>query len=93
MNREVHVRFWESPEVKVLRATRQQRRSDCASCMSACPPMASALLHHGIDVVGISSHCGLFRRQVRLSNSFDCRHGRRLEEYRHSKSFDADAWD
>jgi hypothetical protein len=26
MNREVHVRFWESPEVKVLRATRQERR-------------------------------------------------------------------
>jgi hypothetical protein len=26
MNREVHVRFWESPEVKVLRATRQSRR-------------------------------------------------------------------
>jgi hypothetical protein len=25
MNREVHVRFWESPEVKVLRATRQNR--------------------------------------------------------------------
>jgi hypothetical protein len=25
MNREVHVRFWESPEVKVLRATRQVR--------------------------------------------------------------------
>jgi hypothetical protein len=25
MNREVHVRFWESPEVKVLRATRQKR--------------------------------------------------------------------
>ena len=25
MNREVHVRFWESPEVKVLRATRQIR--------------------------------------------------------------------
>jgi hypothetical protein len=23
MNREVHVRFWESPEVKVLGATRQ----------------------------------------------------------------------
>jgi len=23
MNREVHVRFWESPEVKILRATRQ----------------------------------------------------------------------
>ena len=27
MNREVHVRFWESPEVKVLRATRQLRPS------------------------------------------------------------------
>src|SRR6516165_12424122 len=27
MNREVHVRFWESPEVKVLRATRQIRPS------------------------------------------------------------------
>src|SRR4029077_8853954 len=26
MNREVHVRFWESPEVKVLRATRHERR-------------------------------------------------------------------
>jgi hypothetical protein len=26
MNREVHVRFWESPEVKVLRATRQKRK-------------------------------------------------------------------
>ena len=26
MNREVHVRFWESPEVKVLRATRQIRQ-------------------------------------------------------------------
>src|SRR5215470_3287979 len=25
MNREVHVRFWESPEVKVLRATRQTK--------------------------------------------------------------------
>ena len=26
MNREVHVRFWERPEVKFLRATRQERR-------------------------------------------------------------------
>ncbi len=26
MNREVHVRFWESPEVKVLRATRHEQR-------------------------------------------------------------------
>ena len=30
MNREVHVRFWESPEVKVLRATRPSRRFDAA---------------------------------------------------------------
>jgi len=29
MNREVHVRFWESPEVKVLRATRHERRRQC----------------------------------------------------------------
>jgi hypothetical protein len=27
MNREVHVRFWESPEVKILRATRQNEPS------------------------------------------------------------------
>ena len=27
MNREVHVRFWESPEVKVLRATRQTEKN------------------------------------------------------------------
>jgi hypothetical protein len=26
MNREVHVRIWERPEVRVLRATRQQLR-------------------------------------------------------------------
>ncbi len=25
MNREVHVRFWENPEVKILRATRPKR--------------------------------------------------------------------
>ena len=32
MNREVHVRFWESPEVKVLRATRHSHRfrHECA---------------------------------------------------------------
>ena len=34
MNREVHVRFWESPEVKVLRATRQKRRFRCESVNS-----------------------------------------------------------
>jgi short subunit dehydrogenase-like uncharacterized protein len=28
MNREVHVRFWESPEVKVLRATRPRLTAD-----------------------------------------------------------------
>jgi hypothetical protein len=27
MNREVHVRFWESPEVKVLGATRHSTKS------------------------------------------------------------------
>jgi len=41
MNREVHVRFWESPEVKVLRATRQFRRIAAAGGRSAIPPLAS----------------------------------------------------
>jgi hypothetical protein len=31
MNREVHVRFWERPGVKVLRATRQSRRATILS--------------------------------------------------------------
>ena len=35
MNREVHVRFWESPEVKVLRATRHFLTSVCAAGMPA----------------------------------------------------------
>jgi hypothetical protein len=38
MNREVHVRFWESPEVKVLRATRPSRHlrlRDLASALRA----------------------------------------------------------
>jgi hypothetical protein len=34
MNREVHVRFWESPEVKVLRATRQKRPSAACRCVA-----------------------------------------------------------
>jgi hypothetical protein len=33
MNREVHVRFWESPEVKVLRATRQSATPSFATGM------------------------------------------------------------
>jgi hypothetical protein len=37
MNREVHVRFWESPEVKVLRATRHQRRIE-PDAAAAGPP-------------------------------------------------------
>jgi hypothetical protein len=41
MNREVHVRFWESPEVKVLRATRQHLDGFAAenNRRSATPPM------------------------------------------------------
>jgi hypothetical protein len=38
MNREVHVRFWESPEVKVLRATRQSRHFDGGPATSDLPP-------------------------------------------------------
>jgi hypothetical protein len=37
MNREVHVRFWESPEVKVLRATRQTRKSSWPTPTSGLP--------------------------------------------------------
>jgi len=33
MNREVHVRIWERPEVRVLRATRQTR---CTGVLGAC---------------------------------------------------------
>ena len=38
MNREVHVRFWESPEVKVLRATRHSRRFRRVHATSGYPP-------------------------------------------------------
>jgi hypothetical protein len=37
MNREVHVRFWESPEVKVLRATRQSRRIEAGDAAAGLP--------------------------------------------------------
>ena len=41
MNREVHVRFWESPEVKVLRATRHLQRIDGAAAVSGSDPIAT----------------------------------------------------
>ncbi len=37
MNREVHVRFWERPEVKVLRATRHSRRFRDVRAVAALP--------------------------------------------------------
>jgi hypothetical protein len=42
MNREVHVRFWESPEVKVLRATRHERRFHNVRGMSGLPRIVTA---------------------------------------------------
>ena len=39
MNREVHVRFWERPEVKVLRATRQSRTESAASSLPLARPV------------------------------------------------------
>src|SRR5712691_5403333 len=45
MNREVHVRFWERPEVKVLRATRQSRTFQPRRSMSGLPPKAEAVGH------------------------------------------------
>ena len=50
MNREVHVRFWESPEVKVLRATRHSRRFRDVGCESASPPRT--------DIVSETGHVG-----------------------------------
>jgi len=40
MSREVHVRFWERPGVKVLRATRHKPTFPCSWVMSAVPPTA-----------------------------------------------------
>jgi hypothetical protein len=42
MNREVHVRFWESPEVKVLRATQHFQTISCAASLPSTGPI---LLH------------------------------------------------
>ena len=42
MNREVHVRFWESPEVKVLRATRHSAPSTFATAMEGLARIADA---------------------------------------------------
>jgi hypothetical protein len=39
MNREVHVRFWERPRVKVPRATRQKRRFDLLPATSGLTPI------------------------------------------------------
>jgi len=52
MNREVHVRFWESPEVKVLRATRQLRRSDNVRPLSGYTPVAPVLTYCGKPATG-----------------------------------------
>jgi hypothetical protein len=41
MNREVHVRFWERPRVKVPRATRQSLPKLAFPGMSAFPPLAT----------------------------------------------------
>ena len=41
MNREVHVRFWESPEVKVLRATRQSLPNCAVATMPGLTPFAT----------------------------------------------------
>ena len=48
MNREVHVRFWERPEVKALRATRQKRRFDRLPFTSGLSPST--------EVVGVRRH-------------------------------------
>ncbi len=49
MNREVHVRFWERPRVKVPRVTRQSRRVDEVCVTSAYPPIAG----HVADIAAL----------------------------------------
>ena len=55
MNREVHVRFWESPEVKVLRATRQN---------PPCAPAPRCLLSPGADMLRQRRVLGGWRVQL-----------------------------
>jgi hypothetical protein len=47
MNREVHVRFWESPEVKLLRATRQFRPPNFVAAMEELASTPDAKAHNG----------------------------------------------
>jgi len=58
MNREVHVRFWESPEVKVLRATRQTRRFQVHRSLPVLPyeQMRWMAPAHGIWVPKCEGH-------------------------------------
>ena len=49
MNREVHVRFWESPEVKVLRATRPLPSS---LYITTCPQLAKAAVRAADEGAG-----------------------------------------
>jgi len=60
MNREVHVRFWESPEVKVLRATRQSRHFDRAPPTSGLSRLADILriIRHVSNVPGTEVNVG-----------------------------------
>jgi len=58
MNREVHVRFWERTEVKLLRATRQSRPNCAAGAMSGLPLDADSRnaldrLSDGVSVAAI----------------------------------------
>jgi hypothetical protein len=53
MNREIHVRFWESPEVKVLRATRHERRfSRCRRRVRSTSGTGKIAAAQRIDVEG-----------------------------------------
>ena len=61
MNREVHVRFWESPEVKVLRATRHSLPGRAASKPGddRYAPKADLTLRAGAPLRGFGAflHC------------------------------------
>ena len=62
MNREVHVRFWESPEVKVLRATRQKAKYCSEQMTSAIPPESG--LKSDISPCPFGAKTGLMHQQM-----------------------------
>ena len=71
MNREVHVRFWERPEVKVLRATRQSEKSRQRDGAAGVPSTADIFGDAGtaVECHNRTSHKPMSRAAGMLSGS------------------------